>query len=555
MARLIFHRPTDDAPLFATPLRAGVTRIGRADTCDVVLPDEGVSRTHCVVSASDGGWTVANLSRNGTWLRGEALAEVSVLVHGDELRVGPFRVRVDLEAGSDDRTTERAQPEARDEELLETHHGIALREPWLVITRGPGRGQRTRLRGGRCAVGGEGSAVVLPDARLVRDHCRLRLMHGRTVVEPGEGAVFLGPTRIRDIVPLYPGEDLRAGDTEFTVEWTERVAGRPEVRADAFGELVGISETLCTAFGMLRRMAAHHAPILLIGESGTGKELAARGIHDASPRSGRPFVALNCGAITPSLFESELFGHEKGAFTGAGERRDGAFQRANGGTLFLDEVGELPEEAQAKLLRALESGEVRRVGGASPSFPDVRIVAATNRNLAEAVRAGTFRADLYFRLAVLAVRLPPLRERTEDIPLIARAIARRLNPALEIAPDALQALQRWPWPGNARELRNVLTRAWVLGGASRLEARHLVFSPLEDGDPVMHAAPSRPGHGPPFRPEDPTGPVRNAIDAAERDLIEQSLRRNGGNRTHAARELGIPRSSLLYKLQRWGIEA
>jgi DNA-binding NtrC family response regulator len=555
MARLTFTRPSDASPLFAAPLRAGVTRIGRADTCDVVLPDEGVSRLHCLMTEGKDGWSVTNVSRNGTWLRGEAVVEARALHHGDELRVGPFLVRLDLETGPDDATTERAQPEARDEELLEAHEGIAVREPWLVITRGPGRGQRVRLRGGRCAVGGDGSAFTLPDPRLVRDHCRLRLLQGRTVVEPGEGAVFLGPTRIRDIVPLYPGEELRAGDTEFAVEWTDRVAGRAEVRADAFGELVGISETLCTAFGVLRRMAAHHAPILLIGESGTGKELAARGIHDASPRAARAFVALNCGAITPSLFESELFGHEKGAFTGAGERRDGAFQRANGGTLFLDEVGELPEEAQAKLLRALESGEVRRVGGATASFPDVRIVAATNRNLAESVRAGTFRADLYFRLAVLAVRLPPLRERTEDIPLIARTLARRLHPAIEIAPDALHALQRWPWPGNARELRNVLTRAWVLGGTTRLEARHLVFSPLEEGAPVSVAAPSARPSGAPFRPDDAAGPVRNAIDAAERDLVEQALRRSGGNRTHAARELGIPRSSLLYKLQRWGIEA
>jgi two-component system response regulator HydG len=363
-------------------------------------------------------------------------------------------------------------------------------------------------------------------------------------------------------VPLHPGEDLRLGATELRVEWIDR---REELRAESFGELVGVSESMCTAFGLLRRMAAHHAPVLLIGESGTGKELAARAVHDASPRAGRPFVALNCGAITATLFESELFGHERGAFTGANERRDGAFHRADGGTLFLDEVGELPDEAQAKLLRVLESGEVRRVGGATPSFPDVRIVAATNRNLAEEARAGRFRADLYFRLAVLAVRIPPLRERAEDIGPIAAAIAKRLHPQLRVTPDALDALRRWPWPGNARELRNVLTRAWVLGaapteGGSRpravehlLDARHLVFNPLEpQGSPPP--APTTPGASADtaIQPH-PVPAGGGTLDAAEREVVLAALRRTRGNRTHAARELGIARSSLLCKLKRWGI--
>jgi transcriptional regulator with PAS, ATPase and Fis domain len=273
--------------------------------------------------------------------------------------------------------------------------------------------------------------------------------------------------------------------------------------------------------------------VLLIGESGTGKELAARGLHDASPRAATRFVAVNCGAITPTLFESELFGHEKGAFTGASERRDGAFQRADGGTLFLDEIGELPDEAQAKLLRALETGEVRRVGGSDPTFPDVRIVAATNRRLHEAARDGEFRSDLYFRLAVLAVRLPALRERPEDIPAMAQAIAQRIHNQMRITPEAITALQGYSWPGNARELRNVLTRAFVLTGPV-VEPGHLIFSPL-DADPT---------------PETP----RRSIEEAERAVVTDALRRAKDNRTVAAKLLGIPRSSLLYKLKRWGIE-
>jgi DNA-binding NtrC family response regulator len=384
------------------------------------------------------------------------------------------------------------------------------------------------------SVGGAGSKVVLPDLGLVQDHVRVRLIHGRTMVEHGEGAAFLGTTRIRDITPLLAGEEVRIGDTDFAVSWDTR-AEQPV--AEAFGEMVGTSEPIRRAFGMLRRMAAHHAPVLLLGESGTGKELAARGIHDASPRASGPFVAVNCGALTATLFESELFGHERGAFTGAAERRDGAFQRAAGGTLFLDEVGELPEEAQSKLLRALESGEVRRVGGAEPSFPDVRVVAATNRSLVDMVKQGTFRSDLYFRLAVLAVRLPPLRERIEDIPVLAMTIARRVHPDITITAEGMDILRAHRWPGNAREMRNVLTRAFVLGGPV-LDGRCLLFNPIEGDGADGRAPPS----------------ARAAIEDTEKEVVLDALRRCGMNRAQTARMLGIPRSTLLYKLRRWGYE-
>jgi two-component system response regulator HydG len=539
MGRLIFHRgaATDaDPPLFVARLAQGRTRIGRVDACDIVLPDEQVSRSHCLIDPTDGGWEIVDRSRNGTLLNGERVQRAP-LRDGDRLRIGPFTARVALGASGEAPPTERAQAERRDEEVVEAGDGLALAEPFLVIVGGPGTGQRVRLRGSRTGVGGFGSRVVLPDASLLKDHVRVRLSHGRTVIEPGEGAAFLGPTRVRDLVPLYPGEELRVGGTTFTVDWATR---RDEPRAEGFGEMVGDSDVMRGVFGMLRRMAAHHAPILLIGESGTGKELAARAVHEASPRAGGPFVALNCGAITGSLFESELFGHEKGAFTGATERRDGAFQRANKGTIFLDEVGELPEDAQAKLLRALESGEVRRVGGSEPSYPDARIVAATNRNLAEAVKAGRFRSDLYFRLAVLAVRISPLRERPGDIPVIAETVAKRLHSGLRIGPEALALLQRHDWPGNARELRNVITRAWVLGGELTIQARDVTFNPLEEASP-SGAAPDRAASG-------------LALDDMEREMVEAAVRRHGGNRTHAARELGIARSTLIYKLRRWGLE-
>lgn len=534
MARLLFYRgpySEGDAPLFIVRLRQGRTRIGRVDDCDVVLPDDEVSRSHCVIDLSDGAWTLTDRSSNGTFRNGQRVTR-SPVEHGDVLKFGPFSAQVDLYADLLAGPTEEAQTEQRHEEIVGAAQAqITVAQAWLLVVRGPGEGKRFRLTGGRVGIGGFGSRVVLPDPSLVKDHVRVRLLNGRAMIEPGAGAAFVGDQRVRDIFPVHAGEDVRIGLTEFQVEWNVK---EDEPIADRFGEMVGTSEAMRRAFGMLRRMAGHHAPVMLNGESGTGKELAARGIHDASPRAGRAFVALNCGAITPTLFESELFGHEKGAFTGASERRDGAFQRADQGTLFLDEIGELPEEAQSKLLRVLENGEVRRVGGAEPTWPDVRIVAATNRNLADDVRQKKFREDLYFRLAVLAVRLPPLRERPEDIPVLAETIARRINPSLTVAADAIEAMRVYPWPGNAREMRNVLTRAYVLYGPT-IRASALLFNPLEPGAPVHMAR-------------------TNVVEEAERDVVVDALRKAGGNRSAAARTLGIARSSLLYKLQRWGIE-
>ncbi len=530
--RLTFFRgePSPNAEaIFAYRLRPARTRVGRTDDNDVVLPDDAVSRSHCIFDVGDTTVVMTDRSSNGTWVNGER-SRGAVLVDGDVVRIGPFSARVELRPSEPVPPTEEAQPEARHEEIVDAVDGLVVAEASLVVVEGPGQGTRFRLRGARIGVGGPGSRVVLPDPGLVKDHLRIRLVNGRTMLEPGQGAVFVSGLRVRELQPVFSGEDVQAGDTLFRIDWETRT---DNPRAERFGEMVGESAMMRAAFGLLRRMAAHHAPVLLIGESGTGKELAARGIHDASPRASTRFVAVNCGAITASLFESELFGHEKGAFTGANERRDGAFQRADGGTLFLDEIGELPEEAQAKLLRALETGEVRRVGGADPSFPDVRIVAATNRHLPEDVRDGRFRGDLYFRLAVLPVRLPALRERPDDIPAMATAIAQKIHAQMRITPEAMAALRGYAWPGNARELRNVLTRAFVLTGPI-VEPSHLIFTPLEG--------------------QSQTESGLRAIDQAERTVVTDAMRRVSDNRTAAARLLGIPRSSLLYKLKRLGIE-
>jgi transcriptional regulator with PAS, ATPase and Fis domain len=412
---------------------------------------------------------------------------------------------------------------------VEAHEdGVATSRVALLGTRGPRTGERFVLSRARMGVGGPGSQLLV-DTNLPKDAWFLRVVRGRALVEPGAAPVFLAGQRVRQITPALFGEEVRCGEAGFVVQ-TDTSEEHPE--ETAFGAMVGTSPPMRRLFGVLTRIAAHDAPALLTGESGTGKELAAKGLHDAGPRAEGPFVAVNCAGIPQNLFESELFGHVKGAFTGATDKQEGAFQRANGGTLFLDEVGELPLDAQAKLLRALESGEVRKVGGAAVEYPDVRVVAATNRDLRDMVHKGTFREDLYYRLAVLTVHLPPLRDRREDIPLIAKRLLERQHPGAELTQAATKAMGAYDWPGNIRELRNVLTRAFVLTGPV-IDADALSFTPGVFDRPAARLA--------------------ARADDDERAAIREALTAHDGNRTLAAQALGLPRSSLLYKMRRLGL--
>ncbi len=532
MPHLQFSR--DDTPLFVHLLQPGRTVIGRSDRCDLALPADGVSRIHCVIEQRDDTWEVTDRSRHGIRINGEQVDGRALLSAGDQLAVGPYiaRFRMEGDAALRAPTATTPMPAAVHEEIIEiTEHDVASTRARLTFVRGPREGEVRDLDRSRMSIGGPGSSFELaPD--LPRAAVWVRVVRSRVMVEPGHAPAFLAGARVRDITPALPGEELRVGEHGFVVE-ADLVREAP-VSVGSFGEMVGNAEVMKRLFGILHRMALHEAPVLIIGESGTGKELAARGLHDAGPRYEAPFVAVNCAAIQENLFESELFGHEKGAFTGADVRQDGAFQRADGGTLFLDEIGELKLDLQAKLLRALESGEVRRVGGAKPEFPDIRLVAATNRNLSEMVRSGTFREDLYFRLSVLPVRMPPLRERKDDLEMLARTLLERNHPGSQLAPDGAEALQGYEWPGNVRELRNVLTRAVVLGGPV-VHAGDLAFNPWAFEN----------------EPKDP-GPLKRG-DGNEQATIQAALDQTGGNRTQAARLLGMPRSSLLYKMKRLGL--
>jgi DNA-binding NtrC family response regulator len=336
---------------------------------------------------------------------------------------------------------------------------------------------------------------------------------------------------------------LRTENILLREEWSRRYG---------FPRIVGESEAIKRAVSETQRVATTDTTVLLLGESGTGKELFARAVHHLSPRRSKPFVAVNCAAIPETLIESELFGHERGAFTGATERRPGKFELASGGTIFLDEIGELPLSAQSKLLRAIEEKVVDRVGGRAPVPVDVRVVAATNRDLQTAAEAGEFRRDLYFRLAVFPVEIPPLRERGDDVVLLAKHFAAQLGRELRkreavLSDEAVAALRAHRWPGNVRELENAIERACILADSATLTPADLGLARTSDARKAEDASADF----------DISGTLSEAAEraarAVERRKIADSLRAHEGNKTRAAEELGVSYKTLLTKIKEYNL--
>jgi two-component system NtrC family response regulator len=312
--------------------------------------------------------------------------------------------------------------------------------------------------------------------------------------------------------------------------------------AHSFAGIVATSPAMIAALDMAARAATTDATVMVLGESGTGKELVARAVHQASPRRDGPFVAVNCAAITPTLLESELFGHEKGAFTGADKARAGRFEAAHGGTLFLDEIGDLSPELQVKLLRVLQERSFERVGSNRTITTDARIVAATHRNLGQMVADGAFRQDLYYRLDVVNIQLPPLRERRGDIPALIehfrrKAVAQYLRPVESISREAMDLLVKHDYPGNVRELENLVTRMVVL---ARGAVATLADLPGGAGAPETR------------RLEDCGGDLPGHLEEIEKRVIREALDAAGGNQSQAARAIGLSERNLRYKLQKWG---
>jgi transcriptional regulator with GAF, ATPase, and Fis domain len=438
-----------------------------------------------------------------------------------------------------DDVTTRVEPETR---------GVRVLSVTLVVVDGPDRGARAEVRGGVARIGtAAGSELRLSDRTASRVHCELRVRAKGIVVKDAGSTNGTFADGIRLVEAEVPaGVTLRIGATSVRVEATDEPAFLEVSHAESFGELVGGSVEMRRLYAMLERIAPTDTTALIQGETGTGKDVVARSIHARSHRARGPFVPLDCGAIPENLFESELFGHMRGSFSGAVSDRKGVFEEADGGTLFLDEIGELPLAMQAKLLRAIETRTIRRVGANAAKPVDVRIIAATNRPLARAVNEGLFREDLYYRLAVVEIPLPPLRTRKEDIPLLAAHFHRALGGTGHLPPPFLASLAQRSFAGNVRELKNAVERAMLLGllggpGAPRAgAAAPLVSRGLEELAP-MHL------------------PLKEAreqwTETFEHVYVRAVLRRAHGNVTHAAQLAGVSRRFLQRLAARLDIKA
>jgi DNA-binding NtrC family response regulator len=386
----------------------------------------------------------------------------------------------------------------------------------------------------------DSNALVIDDKHVSRFHCELRTTNeGFALKDLGStNGTLVEGLAIKEAV-LRSGAAITIGKTRLRFLADDAEVEIPASTHSLFGEAVGTSAKMLDIFGVLERIAPTDLTVTLIGETGTGKDVIARSIHKASPRAKGPFVVFDCGAVAPNLIESELFGHEKGAFTGAVTERAGAFERADGGTLFLDEIGELALDLQPKLLRAIEHRAVRRVGGNDEISVNVRLVAATNKNLESDARAGRFREDLYFRLSVVTLEIPSLRQRRDDLALLAQAILRQLSRSdVTMAPETMHVLESYDWPGNVRELRNVIESAAAVCDGPTLEPKHLLF----------------------FRPRvrrEPTAPALplagKTLESIEKAAIQQTLEQFGGNKTQAARALGIAASTLYEKIKKYSL--
>ena len=441
--------------------------------------------------------------------------------------------------------------------ILDVVSRFARRAGYEVVTCGGGREAITQIQTRHADLAmvdlrmpDVGGLEVLRAIRDTNPQCQAVLMTGYASVDTAVEAIKLGamdylskPLDFGRLEQLLSGvrEELERRRSVLSIE--SDLARRLE-----FCGMIGRGAAMQELFGMIRRLAPHVRTALITGETGTGKELVARALHKTGPRRDRRFVTVNCSAVVETLFESELFGHVRGAFTGATDNKPGLFEAADGGTLFLDEIGELPLTVQAKLLRVLELGEVHRVGSLDPKRVNVHVIAATNRDLRSEVAGGRFRSDLYYRLNIVEVKLPALRERREDIPYLTAAFVRETSerlqkPLLGLTPGAERMLSAAPWDGNVRELRNVIERACILADGDFITERELAVSMPTTSTPSWdRSIPQASGAV--------SQQEADLLVNVEREHIQRALARAGGNKKAAAKMLGLSRRALYRRLER-----
>ena len=436
---------------------------------------------------------------------------------------------------------------------------ISLRRCQLIVIDGPDKGKKILLNKSVIKIGkSDASNFMLTDKTISRKHLEIRYKDDSFLLKDvgSTNGTFLNGNRVKEAY-LNPGDAIKLGNSilEF-ISYDEKVKVEPSSKT-VFAKLVGKSRKMRQIFTILEKISPTSATVIIEGETGTGKELVARAIHKYSTRNKKPFIVFDCSAVAPNLIESELFGHERGAFTGAIKSRRGAFEEASGGTIFLDEIGELSIELQPKLLRALEHKEIRRVGTNIPTKIDARVICATNRQLRREIVEGRFREDLYYRLSVVKVLLPPLRDRPEDIQLLIEHFLKTAHynkqadgslKSLKVDDDTLKTLCRYQWPGNVRELHNVIERVVSFADDDTITKAQLdfVFAEMEHGDERTERM--KITADVPFKDA-----KQKIVEEFEREYLEDLMERNNYNLSKAAREAKIDRKHLRNLLKKHGI--
>jgi DNA-binding NtrC family response regulator len=525
------------------PLHGQRVTVGRSPANDISIPDADAPPLLCSFEpAPPCGYRVLARGGKGLSVNGQPPTPDHLLQDGDRVALGRLGARFKALREGDDAPEARVQRTG----ILRAHDDGSLSRIDLRL-RLPdelgGRAVEITEAGLRIGANPDND-VVIDDGFVSSFHAHVFLRGERLFVRDldSTNGTFVGGVRVIE-AEVRPEAPLKLGRVALRVEpqeSPEKLAAPEGEGPWRCGDLVTMDPAFARTFTLIEKVAAHDASVCVFGETGTGKELAARSLHELGGRHKGPFVALNCAALPANLIEAELFGHEKGAFTGADKARAGAFEQAQGGTLFLDEVGELPLEMQAKLLRVLEERRVRRLGGKSDLAVDVRVVAATHRNLVEQVRMGDFREDLLHRLYVIPVRLPALRERRPDIAFLAAHLAQQLSPTkaeVKLTPAAQTKLLQHPFPGNVRELRNVVQRALILGTGDVIDAADLEFIPVTLADQTSAAEVFRPGM---------------TMEDVEREACRAALDAFG-TAAEAARALGMPKTTFWRRATQLGV--
>jgi DNA-binding NtrC family response regulator len=540
MQELVFFR------LGVQLLRLGLGRprtvLGSGESSDVVLPDPDLSGQHVAFLCNGTRCFLEDLSGKGLLVAGQVMTR-GELLDGMDIALGQWRALF-RERGSSESGVGRSTDVQSQEDLEDSEEGLA---PTQVRVKQGTTEFLHELSSESLTLGTDpANGLVIRDRFISSRHLQVtRCETGFHVRDLGStNGTFLGNARIFEAeFPL--NTVLRVGETELHFE----SAAQARQQTPWHG-IIGSDPAVRHLLELISQVAPSTATVTILGESGTGKELVARALHDGSPRAQQPFIPVNCAAISKELIESELFGHEKGAFTGADTQRKGAFAEAHGGTLFLDEIGELPLELQAKLLRALESGEIKPVGASRPVRMDVRVVAATHRDLLAQAGEGRFREDLYYRLGVVLLTLPPLRRRPTDIRLLAEHFLRLHAPRdlpVRFTPAALDKLQQHSWPGNVRELRNAVLGALLFRKALKIDAGELS---LQQANRPPRAGAEE------LSLELPEGvSLEQMMQRVERHLVENTLRRHHHNKNRAAQQLGLSRATLFRRLKDWDLGA